>query len=154
MTMTPFEDLIRGLALTFDDAIGTDDGRTSRFRVNDKFSIQLELDPGLEKVMVGTLIAEVPPGKFRENVLKEALKDNNEAPPKHGILAYLDRNNFLAMYEYLPVRTMTPDAMMTYLVLFIEKAEAWYSALQGGVMSPKVHKKDDDLKPPKHGIKL
>lgn len=153
MTMTPFEQLIRGLSVTFDDAIGTDDGRTCRFRVNDKFSIQLELDPGQEKILVGSLICEVPPGKFRENVLKEALKDNSEPPPKHGILAYLDRNNFLALYEYLPLRTLTPETMMTYLVLFIEKAEAWHTAVHGGVMSPKVVKKQADEKPPKHGIK-
>ncbi|MCH9613241.1 MAG: hypothetical protein SP1CHLAM54_02390 [Chlamydiia bacterium] len=151
--MTPFEHLIKGLSLTFDEAIGTDDGRTCRFRVNGKFSVQLELDPGLEKVMVGCMISEIPPGKYRENVLKEALKENNELPPRHGTLAYLDRNNFLTLFDYLPVKTMTPEAMTTYLVLFIEKADAWYTAIQEGVLSPKQQESRKDEKPPQHGIK-
>lgn len=151
--MTPFEELIKGLALTFDPAISTEDGRTSRFRVNGKFSIQLELDPGLEKMMVGCMITEIPPGKYRENVLKEALKENNELPPRHGTLSYVERNNSLTLFDYLSIKTMTPEMMKIYLVLFIEKADAWFSAIQEGVLSPKKDVEKENSKPPKHGIK-
>ncbi|MBP9841267.1 MAG: CesT family type III secretion system chaperone [Simkaniaceae bacterium] len=105
-------------------------------RINNCFSIQLKTDQGQEKLLIGCMICEVPPGKFRENVLKEALKENALPPPNPGIFAYIERNNHLFLYEFLFFQYLNGESLTEYLASFIEKCTAWYEAIQSGATSP------------------
>lgn len=116
----------------------TDD--SCALRINNQFSIQLKTDPGQEKLLIACMICELPAGKFRENVLKEALKENALPAPNPGILAYVERTNHLSIYQYLFFQYLTGELLTEFLTALIEKIIAWKEAIESGVPSPAGHK--------------
>ena len=50
--------------------------------------VQMEIDSRGENVVIAANLGELTQGKYRENVLKEALKANGLPPPQTGIFAY------------------------------------------------------------------
>ena len=53
----------------------------------DGIKVQMELDSPGEFLLLMTFISELPPGQFRETVLKEALKVNYTVEQKIGTLS-------------------------------------------------------------------
>src|SRR3990167_7864279 len=146
--MDRLDTLLKELSILLDLSLHTDARGVSAFSVNDRLKVQIELDPGGEKVLVVCSICEIHPGKFRENVLREALKENNEPPPDKGIFAYLARTNSLILFEYLFLHEMTGLKMADFLAEFIEKGEAWYNAVLAGLPSPRPDATLNQDKPP------
>jgi hypothetical protein len=134
--MSQFTRLLEELSFITGVSLHPELNDSCTIRINNLFSIQLKTDPGQEKLLIGCFICEIPPGKFQENVLKEALKENALPPPNPGIFAYVERNNHLVLYEYLLFQYLTGERLTEYLAYFIEKATAWYEAIKSGAPSP------------------
>ena len=98
--------------------------------------IQLQLDSGQEKLFLFCKIAEIPPGKFRENILMEGLKANALPDPVPGILAYLAPTNHLILYQSYPLLILTGDRLASFFSNFAQMAENWRKALLSGQSSP------------------
>src|SRR5262245_58766423 len=60
--------------------------------------IQFELDRSSQFLIVGADLGAVPPGKYRENLFREALKANDMPHPIHGILAYSKKTDHLVLF--------------------------------------------------------
>jgi hypothetical protein len=108
-----------------------DHHRTCQLSINNELHIQMKEEEKQEALCLATFIGEIPPGKFRENLLKETLKENNLFP-RVGTLSYSERNNQLALVSYLPFAGLHGDAFADFLELFIEKALSWKTALTTG----------------------
>lgn len=93
-------------------------------------SIQLELDRGGHFLILGADLGEVPPGKYRENLFKEALKANEMPYPLHGILAYSKKSEHLILFEKLYARELNGEKVFAALTPFAEKALIWEEALK------------------------
>lgn len=98
--------------------------------------IQLQLDASQEKLFLFSKLIEVPPGKFRENVLREALKTNALADPLPGYLAYLNATNHLVLFQSYPLSILNGDRLAAFFSGFLEMAESWRKAIQEGKSSP------------------
>ena len=74
--MKSFHDLIAELGEYIGEDLKVDLNMACSLEINNLIKVQIELDSPGEKILLMSLITELPPGKFRENILKDALKAN------------------------------------------------------------------------------
>lgn len=133
--MESFKELVQHLSDLIGVTLHTDRIDACRFSVDGKLHVQIENEPSYERILIATFLGEVPPGKFRENVFKEALKANNFFP-RVGILGFSNRKYQLALFDTLPYLNLTANKLGDFLSVFIEKAEMWRSSIQNGNLAP------------------
>ncbi len=130
--MDRYTELLMELGSEIGQPLHPDKRGVCKLNVNDLFHVQIENDLQKEALLIATFIGEIIPGKFRENILREALKANQDV--HLGILGYSGKNNQLALFSYLPVRAIHGKELLGFLNEFIEKASSWRTALESGVI--------------------
>ena len=145
--MDRFQELLWDLGEVIELPLHVDKNNACKIVIQEKLSIQLEMDSSHERLLAAAFISELPPGKFRENVLKEAMKTNNSYHP-FGIFAYIEKINSLILYHYLMADQLNGEKLADFLELFIEEAESWQSAISMGTPAPPQHLKPDKEQPP------
>lgn len=128
--MDTFAQLLHDLGVLLDIPLSPDKRGACRLNIEDTLHIQLEPDANREKLLIYCFITEIPPGKFRENILRDALKANVDTAI--GILGFSERNNQLALYTYLNFSFITAKELLEFLHLFIAKAHSWKQAISTG----------------------
>lgn len=108
-----------------------DASRRCKLFVNNQLPVYLEDREQREELLIASLIFEIPPGKFREVVLKEALKENN-LPSRFGCFAFSQRANQLAFFLYAPYKNLDGKKLADLLKVFLEKAFAWRKGIETG----------------------
>ncbi len=134
--MDRFEEILWDLGELIDLPLYVDKNRACKLVIDEKLPVQFEMDMNQDMLMVGSSICELPPGKFRESVLKEALKANGNRAYGHGILSYVERNNTLVIFEYFYTKGLTGETLATYLETFIPYANSWRDAIETGSAFP------------------
>jgi len=94
--------------------------------------IQMELDATQENLFLFAKIIELPPGKFRENVLCEALKNNGLPDPRAGVFGYIAPTNHLALYQMYPISMLNGEVLSGLLGAFFDMGSSWHTAIQHG----------------------
>lgn len=94
--------------------------------------IQMELDASQENLFLFTKIIELPPGKFRENVLCEALKNNGMPDPRAGVFGFIALTSQLALYQMYPITMLNGETLSGLLGAFFDMGSAWHSAIRNG----------------------
>jgi len=133
--MDRFEEVLKELGQLINVPLHPDKNRLCRLNVNNVLHIQLESDESKERILIATFICDVPAGKFRENILKDALKANHFYP-RIGTLAYSERNNKLTLFEYVPYPNLKVEKFADLLGQFIARADAWRVAIEQGQTAP------------------
>lgn len=132
----PFEQFIQDLGRALGLPLHVDDKNSCTLLVEEKLTLQIEPDHQEESLLVGSTIIELSPGKFREEVLKEALKENH-IYPRLGTLAYSIYNNHLALFQRFPTWQEIPlEVWIDWLSAFIAKAIEWRQSIEEGRSSP------------------
>lgn len=94
-------------------------------RFPDGLEVQMELDAqGLELTMLSS-IGIIPPGKYRENVFREAMRANGMPLPLNGIFAYSKKGDNLVLFERIATKDLTGDKIHSAMLPFLEKARYW-----------------------------
>ncbi len=132
----PFEELIDHLGTSLNVPLHVDQHRACMLRVYDSFNIQLQLDASQEMVLAVSFIATLPPGRFRTNVLTEALKANHLPDPRAGVLSYLEIKNALTLHQYHLLSKLTPPLFASHVAAFINYGKLWHDAIKQGLSSP------------------
>lgn len=140
-----FEQLLFQLGPIFALPLHPDKVGACSIAVNPHLKVQLQLDLSQEKIFFFSKIIEIPPGKFRENVLKESLKSNGLPDPLAGILAYFPITNHLVLYQTYPLSILNGERLAALISSFLEMGENWYQAIKNGQSSPQ------SLRPPPFG---
>ena len=104
-------------------------GRLCRLNINHSFDIQIQWEENKNRLLFGSFFAEIPPGKFRENALKSALK-YNALYPRLGNLSYTKKGNLLLFFTYL--YGLDPEKAGNLLAALIEEITTWKTALDTG----------------------
>lgn len=136
MVEDPYVELLELAGKHFSCELEPDPNNTCLLSVDGEVEVQLEMDPTQDFFVMGTKIGELPPGKFREEVLKEALIANNRPYPRNGNLAYSRKLNCLVMYEMFEIKHFPLEVIISVLTLFIENAKKWKRALSAGQTTP------------------
>ncbi|MEM7174595.1 MAG: CesT family type III secretion system chaperone [Chlamydiota bacterium] len=146
--MNFFQELVWDLGEMMKIPFHIDENNACRLLIGEKLPIQLEMDDMGENVLVAASVSEIPPGRFREDLLKAALKANAPYNP-HGALAYVEKKNILVLYKFLAISQCTAPKLVEFLVPFIEYAESWQASVLSGIPpSPSQHTNKRDLPPP------
>lgn len=129
--MDRFEEALKALGVEWDLPLHPDHNRACLLRMGESCSLQIEYNKSQESLLVAAFIAETPPGKFRENLFKTALKLNHQAP-QTARLSYSDKNNQLALYQQIPLENLSGKALSDLLNQFTEKVVAWKRGVDTG----------------------
>lgn len=127
----PFEALISELGIELGVALHLDKKGACKLKINEMFDVQLETDAHQENLLIAAFIGDVPPGKYRENILRDTLKANWPFP-KNGTLAYSDRNNKLVLFSYFRLANLNGKKLAEFLGIFIDKANNWRIGMETG----------------------
>lgn len=134
--MSLFEILLEELGKVFELKLHTDRKGACSIQVRPNLVVQLQPDPSQEGLWIFALLAEIPPGKFREEVLKEALKANGLATLRPGVFGYVQNTNQLALSQKYPFEILDGERLCGLLGAFLDLAEKWQDALQQGRAAP------------------
>jgi len=145
--MDRFQELLWDLGELIEIPLHVDKNHACNLLLDDKLEIQLQMDPREENLIIWAFLHEIPPGRFRENVLKDALKVNGEFHP-FGSLAYYEKKNMLILHNFVPAEALSGEKLMEKLEKFIEEAEEWRSAIERGGTSPLKYNSADAKPPP------
>jgi hypothetical protein len=129
--MNPFATLLDDLSPQLGIPLFPDKLGACKLNFNHVLDIQLEYESRKDQVLIASFLSDVPPGKFRENTLKDALKANYPFPT-HGTLAFSDRNNKLTLFATFHISSLTGAKLADFLSLFKEKAMLWKKAVESG----------------------
>lgn len=108
-----------------------DHKRCCRLFIDHQIHVQIEDEEAKNRLFIACFICEVPPGKFREKVFKQALKENNTYP-RIGTLSYCEKNNSLFLEAHVYYLNLTGDTLGDFLERFTEKAFLWKKGVETG----------------------
>lgn len=130
------QDLLNSLGRIFHLDLEVDGRGACSILIPPALIVQIQLDASQEKLFLFAKLAEIPPGKFRENVLKEALKTNALPDPLAGYLAYLNASSHLVLCQAYPLAILNGERLASFFGSFLEMAQSWQKALESGNASP------------------
>ena len=132
MITDKFDNLIQELGVTLKIKLKPDKNNACLLRFKNGIQIQLEVDSRGEKLVLAADLGQVPQGRYRENIFREALKANGLAPPRNGIFAYSKKNESLVLCDSIPLEELTGTKLADYLHSFMQKGELWKNAITRG----------------------
>lgn len=94
--------------------------------------VQIDMDRNGSFLVIGSDLGQVPLGRYRENIFREALKANGMPYPQHGILAYSTKTDHLIIFETYPMRDLTGERVADQMQIFMEKALHWKNSMEKG----------------------
>ena len=98
--------------------------------------VQIEIDSSKDFIIIGTNIAEVPPGRYRQDVFKQALQANYIDKPRGGILAFSKHANKLVLFLKLPLKDLHGGLIAAALPDFLRKASRWKDEIEKNQLPP------------------
>jgi len=131
-----FEELLQDLGKVFHLDLHVDRKSACSIQIHPHFIIQLQLDASQENLYIFSKLIDTPPGKFRENILKEALKANALPDPRVGVLGYIAATNQLAIFQKYPLSLLNGNRLSGFLGAFMEMADSWREAIASGQSAP------------------
>lgn len=133
--MDRFQEILWDLGEEIDVPLHVDTNNACKIVLDDDLSIQLEVDRAGERLLIVAFVAEIPPGRFRENLLKETLKIN-AMQNRSGIFAYIEKINMLVLFHFLTLETVKAEMLADFLELFSKEAGTWRSSISMGTPLP------------------
>ncbi|MEM8727224.1 MAG: CesT family type III secretion system chaperone [Chlamydiota bacterium] len=133
--MDKFQQLLWDLGELIELPLHSDKNRACNLLLDENLEIQIQMDKNEENLLICAFLGEISPGKFRENVLKDALKVNGQYCP-FGSLAFYERKNMLLLHQFLAAEKLNGETLVARLEAFIEEAEEWRQALANGATAP------------------
>lgn len=131
-----FTDLLQELASLIQIPLEPDKNHACLLRIDNLYEVQLQLDEQEQNLLFGSKICEVPPGKFRENVLKNALKYNALPPPIYGFLGYIKKTDTLSLFSFLSIHSIDGKKIFSHLDGFLQVVIAWEKAIKTNAAAP------------------
>lgn len=152
--MEKFQQLIYDFGDLVAEDLYIDEHGVCRLFLNEKFPLQLELNQAEDTLICIASITEVPPGRFREQVLKEALKDNEHSRGQDGTLGYVLQKGMLTYHFSYPLEQLTGSILADFLEVITPKIESWYDAIEGGMAGPNPQTPIPKDKPPQFAPRI
>lgn len=138
--MSKFEDLIAELGERLDMEIFPSQTNVVSLLIENAVKVQIEADKHEEFLTIAAFVLELPPGRFREKVLKGALKANDAIDSLPGTLSYVGSENCLLLFNKLPMEVFTVDNLIECIKQLKNRTLKWKEALNSGHSFP-----DEDL---------
>ncbi len=135
-----FQEILWDLGEIIELPLHVDKQHACTILFDEKLPIQIEMDPYGNTLIIAAFVSELPPGSFRELVLKESLKAN-ASYHSFGTFAYVEKNNMLVLHQFLLAKDLNGQKLAEFLELFIEEALLWQEAIASGQAAPRLYLK-------------
>lgn len=112
------------------EGLHPDSNNSCLIRFKNGVEVQIEMDKTGRHLVIGSDLGNVPIGKYRENLFREALKANDLPPPLHGILSYSEKTEHLVLFQKLMLEGLNGEKIAAAITPFTEKALIWQEALK------------------------
>jgi len=126
-----FQDLITDVSKDLGVPLKIDQNGCVCILFEDILKINIEPDREEKNLIIFTPICELPPGKYKENILLSALKDNNKFP-YFGIFGYSTKSSLLTFHNRLPIEGMKSELLISYINTFVKISLALKTAIERG----------------------
>lgn len=136
MMMKPFLDLLYSLSHETQLELYPDDHGACKLLLSNQMSIQIEMDREEKGFYLVCVISPLPPGKFRESVLKHALYGNHFADSVNGILCFIEKLGALALTKKVSFGSCEGLKLVNLIAHMGEKAALWKQALDQNQPAP------------------
>ena len=132
----PFEELLEELGKNLQLILHIDHVGACSIRIKEGLVIQLAPDLSQENLWIFCKVIDIPPGKFLENVLQEALKANGLPDPRTGHFGYIGATGHLVLFQKYPFGVLNGDLLSGFIGAFLEMADSWQKAIGNGRPAP------------------
>ena len=129
---TVFEELLDDLGKRIKIPLDLDSNDACRMIIDNKFSVQIELNRHTGFVIICCELGEIPPGRYREDLFKSALIENGKDFPRFGDFAYSDKINELILQESMPLDSLDGEFLFNSFLVILDKARSWNEAISTG----------------------
>ncbi len=131
---TSFEALLEEVGKELHTPLHIDEHRSCLIACPGKIQVQLQLHPDDDNLLLAAYtLAEMPPGKYGEKVLKAALQANHSCP-RIGTFALSQKKNSLVLYEALWLDTLDGPKLSQRLHELAKKVKLWKEAIASGIL--------------------
>ena len=97
--------------------------------------VQMQTDASGSNVLIACRLGQLNPGRWREDVLKEALIANHK-DVSGGILSYVAKTSQLMLFHCYPLDLMDRSTTNSLLASLTKTAQKWQEALASGHTHP------------------
>ena len=133
--MASFDALLEETGKELKTSLKPDRHRSCEISCPNKIHVHMQPHPHDESLLlIACTIAELPPGKYGENIMQAALRANHVTPPYRGIFAFSKKKNSLVLCDTLSMATLTGSSFAEIIGLLSEKAQRWREAINSGVL--------------------
>lgn len=108
-----------------------------RLKLKNGADLRIEPDRSGFFLVLGATIAQIPPGRFRALVFREALRANGMPQPLIGVFAYSTKNDHLILFHKIALKEISGEKIAEALFPFSEKSVNWTQSLARGEI-PKI----------------
>lgn len=126
-----FESLLRELGEKIQLPLESSSNNNLSLKLKDN-EVVLQKDSKQPFLIISFEIAEIPIGRYRENLLREALKFNALNQLHAGVFAFSKKEQKLILFEMLPFSDISADQVFSIMQLLSEKVTVWKEALNRG----------------------
>lgn len=144
--MDRFQELLWDLGEIIELPLHVDKNHACCILLDERLKIQMEMSSEEESLLVASFLSELPPGRFRENILKEALKLNGTYHP-FGTFAYIKKTNVLLLHKTLLAKDLNGQKLADFLEIFAAEAERWQNAIANSQAAPSEYLKTHHDRP-------
>lgn len=145
--MDRFETLLWDLGEITQLPLHQDKHRACTLLLEGKLKVQLQMEQSGKHLIACAFLGEIPPGRFREEVLKEALKVNHRFHP-FGFFAFYEQKSQLVLHQLLLEEGLSAECCLQEIELLIEEADEWRLALEAGQTCPIKYRSVEGPPPP------
>jgi len=128
-----FDSVLQELGDTLEiEDLHLDDTGTCLIKFDTELEVYIEPYARDDFMLISTDLGEVPGGRYREDVFREALKSNGLPIPRYGTFAFSEQSDHLVLFGLLSLRELNGEKIATFLHPFMDKALVWKEAIAGG----------------------
>jgi hypothetical protein len=132
MVAERFKILLEELGQAMNIALEPDVHNACRLHFKDDFNLTMQPNPALDTLRVIVEIAKPGEGKYRENLMREALKNNGSPPPRVGIFAYSPKADMLLLCDQIPMEELNGLRLAEIIKQLTDRAREWKEAISRG----------------------
>jgi hypothetical protein len=128
MVTSQFGAILKEFETFFNCPLQPDENNSCLIHMGIGITIQIELDR-YGFILIGCRLGAVHMGRYRDQLIREALKFNEAALPSTGVFGFSLKSNQLILFLKLHPHSFSSHQVMILLPPFITKAKQWTEAI-------------------------
>jgi len=131
MVSSQFGALLKEFEAFFNCQLEPDPNDSCLITLGTGLTLQIELDRyGL--ILIGCRLGTVLMGRYRDNLIRAALKSNESTLPSTGILGFSQKSNQFILFIKLNPHFVSIHQILALLPPYLTKAKLWSEAIAKG----------------------